>query len=294
MSTGSSTDIANRVLDALGMNVTIGDLEDGSREAAVLLRSYQPCLEQLLRAAHWNFARKQAPLLLLGDATGQTVGVGTTVQQPWTYCYAYPTDCVRARYLPLLAAVTAPVTGATGVIPGTVATPVGVGAYFRSRAKFVVSTDYNYPPPVGSDPVGTSGIAVDARTVVNTNVQNAQLVYTALQGWPTLWDPLFTSAFIAFLASETVLALVPDRKLSLGMRQQQITIAQSKITAARVADGNEGVYSVAREASWISSRYRSLGIGPFGQGGDAYDMVEGPGVYGYGWDTVSFSDGGAF
>ena len=71
MSTGSSTDIANRVLDALGMNVTIGDLEDGSREAAVLLRSYQPCLEQLLRAAHWNVARKQAPLLLLGDATGQ-------------------------------------------------------------------------------------------------------------------------------------------------------------------------------------------------------------------------------
>ena len=74
------TDIMNQALDAMGWETTIGDAEEGSREARVLLRAYRECLRQMLRGAHWDWARKTAPLTLLADATGQTQNVGTIVK----------------------------------------------------------------------------------------------------------------------------------------------------------------------------------------------------------------------
>src|SRR4051812_43011774 len=93
-------DLVNRALDAAGADQVIGNMQQGSREAQIALRHYGPVLRQLLRAANWDMARKQAPLLLLADATGNTANVGTVVPQPWTYEYAYPTDCVRVRFIP--------------------------------------------------------------------------------------------------------------------------------------------------------------------------------------------------
>ena len=69
--------IVNQALDLLGVTGTIGDIEEGSEPARVALRWYEQTLHGLLRSAHWNFARKLSPLLLLNDASGQTAGVGT-------------------------------------------------------------------------------------------------------------------------------------------------------------------------------------------------------------------------
>ena len=112
MSDMSPTAIANQSLDAAGITFTLGDIEEGTRSAQVCLRAYRHCLQQLLRAAHWNFARKQAQMELLADASGQTPNVGTIVPAPWTYEYAYPPDCMKAPVPEVpthsLAAVTRP------------------------------------------------------------------------------------------------------------------------------------------------------------------------------------------
>ena len=93
-------DVANEALLACGYDFVIGDLQEGTRPAQMLLQKYGQCLRQLTRAANWNFCRRQAPLLSLADATGTTQNVGTNVIPPWTYEYAYPIDAARIRFVP--------------------------------------------------------------------------------------------------------------------------------------------------------------------------------------------------
>ena len=111
----SPADISNMALDSFGHPVRqrIGDLQEGTDEAAVCLRHYGPALRQISRAAHWNFARRRQALRMLNDATGQTtqfqqqnnlpptVGPGTVGMRPWLYEYAWPIDCCKARFVPV-------------------------------------------------------------------------------------------------------------------------------------------------------------------------------------------------
>ena len=171
-------DICNQALDAIGSEISIGDLEEGSREAQVLLRAYSQCLRQLLRTANWDFARKQVQPFLLADATGTTSGVGTTVQNPWLYCYAYPDDCVRARFVfgtSPAGVTTTPVplmTGLTSNIPAGRIVP----------QKFVVATDFNY-----------------------SYVSNNELTYKAFLPFSQSYSPAFFSAFMAFMQGQGAL-----------------------------------------------------------------------------------------
>src|ERR1035437_1329300 len=112
------SDVAQEAIDASGTDYLLGDLEDGSRPAQVLLRKYQQCLMQLLRGANWDFARATAPLTLLADATGNTPNVGTLVPPVWTYEYAYPVDCVKARFIPWNQSSQNP-----GIPPGNITPP---------------------------------------------------------------------------------------------------------------------------------------------------------------------------
>jgi hypothetical protein len=171
-------DISNQALDAAGVEFSIGNLEEGSRPAQVLLRAYSQCLRQLLRAAHWNFARKTAPLVLLADATGQTPNVGTQVAVPWTYEYEYPIDSMKVRFIPWN-----PQSQSVGVPPNNIAIPstpimpnLGQPPLLGQRiipARFTEAMDYNYLPPgnVGYD---QQGVSPQGRTVILTNVQFAQ------------------------------------------------------------------------------------------------------------------------
>ena len=280
-------DLANRVLDAIGSEIVIGDMQEGTREAQVLLRSYGECLRQLLRAARWNFARKDAPLVLLADSSGQTPNVGTKVPQPWIYEYEYPIDCMKARFVPWNYASTgAPVPPNNIVNPWPVPPGLSVAPNppVQRPAPFVEAMDVNYAPPEGTLWWEVQGVSPAGRTVILTNVQCAQLVYTAYIPYPSMWDSQFRAALVAYLASEVALALSKDKKFGLTLRGQNIAIAKQKIAEARISDGNEGMYSVKKNPDWM--RVRNTGGGRWG--GDEW----GGGWYGgCGYDNIGFSDG---
>jgi len=284
------TSVANQALDAAGVDVTIGDLEEGTREAQVCLRAYRQCLQQLLRVAHWDFARKTAPLVLLADATGNTLSVGTVVPIPWIYEYEYPIDCMKARYVPWN-----PVQS-TGTPPGNISisttVPLTTGfsstAYIGQRvrpARFLVATDFNYPAQQGAVTWEVQGVSPQGRTVILTNVPNAQLVYTSLVLYPSVWDSLFRAAMVSYLAAEIALPLAKDKKLGLALRTQNMAIARQKVTEARVANGNEGWSNSDISVDWM--RARNSGYGWRGQGGDG----DGPGVLWNSWDSFGSDTG---
>jgi hypothetical protein len=290
------TDVAQQAIDACGSDYLLGDLEDGSRPAQILLRAYTQCLPQLLRGANWDFARKQTNLTLIADATGQTVGVGNVVPVPWIYEYAYPTDCVKARFIPWNPLQTSPIPPGNIVPPGppappTTGAPVLVGNRIRP-ARFVIATDptaaYLPTPPV---PYDQAGISPQGQTVVLTNVQNAVLIYTALMQYPSVWDSLFRAALVSYIASEIALPLAQDKKFGLAMRAQNIAVAKAKIEQARIRDGNEGFYSSDIRVDWMATR-RTGGYG--GWGSQMGNDGNGPAVGWGGWDSCGFADGSAY
>ena len=66
----------------------ITSLSDGSETARLLDANYENCLETVLRAFPWNFARKIEALALTEDTT-----------PGYDYCYAYPANCAKALYI---------------------------------------------------------------------------------------------------------------------------------------------------------------------------------------------------
>ena len=284
----SPTAIGNQSLDACGVNFTMGDMEEGSDQANVILRAYRQNLQQLLRACHWNFARAQRPLTLLADATGQTANVGTMVQVPWRFAYALPQDCVKMRFVVWnpLTGVQIPVGNIT--IPTTPQTTgQGQSPLTGARltpARFLLGTDPNYPsaPGVAYDQV--QGTSPAGSTVIMTNVEQAVGVFTANIIWPSLWDPMFRQALVAMIASNVVLRLQSDKKLGMALRREQIAIAKGAINAARVTDGNEaGFANTDHVPDWIRGRYAG--------GWSGANIYGGLGVLGYGYESVGFADG---
>jgi len=296
-------DIANQALDAIGWLNTIGDLQDGSREARLLLRHYAPTVEEISRAAHWNFARKQQQLILLQDATQQSaapVGTGTPGMGLWIYEYAWPVDCLKARYVPVTGSINPPVPNGNISTPSTATTtlPAPWPVARTLPAPFLVTTDL-VPVVTGAitnwdsypDLSGTQGQTYNQQTVILTNQQNATLVYTALIDSPQLWDPLFRQAVIQVLAAKCAspLWISKEPKLALPMRAQCIEAAKKALDAARVADGNEAPANTNRNAQWIQGSV-SGGRGGYGWAG-GYD---GPGYLWNGWEASPFPDGSAY
>ena len=290
-------DIANRALDAIGSRKSIGDLQEGTREAQVALRHYGQVMRQLFRAVHWNFARKRAPLMLLQDATGQTtqqqiaagqpvtVGTGTIGQRPWLYEYRWPTDCVKARFVPMTQSSASPsavpqmTNVGVNIRPWDIPTPFQVAEDEVPNVVGHIASWDRYP-----DTTTTMGQALSYQTVILSNQQSAQLVYTALKTDPAQWDVLFTQAFVAALASELAMPLTEPRG-ALAIRDNQIKIARAALEAARLRDGNEGWPTVDHTPDWIRARTRW---------GDGF-WIGGHGTVGaQGYDAYSFCDGSAY
>lgn len=282
------TTIANQALDAIGVRFTLGDIEDGTREAQVLLRAYTQCVQQLSRAAHWDWCRKEEPLLLLADRTGQTPDVGTEVPGGWVYEYGYPTDCLKMRYVPWgYGNSQAPSTNieipATPLYPG-----VNNQSPFGSRprpSRFLVTADTrNNPYEPGQVPV--HGVSPAGNLVVLSNVKCARGVYTAYIPYPTMWDAQFRDALVAYLGAQTVMALHDDKKFAMALRGQQMQIAAQKVEHARTSDGNEGWSNSDISVDWMRTRFVGGGSN-FG----GYGLDGGAGVFGYGYDTGVFAAG---
>src|SRR5579884_2903765 len=269
-------DIVNQSLDALSVE-PIGSLSDGTRVSEAARRWYGQTLRGLLRAAHWGFARKMAPLLLLGDASGQTPSASTIVEPPWQYAYAWPNDGVQAIWMPYQ---TPPNTAIT-----------------TRPARFLVSSSEQYPIVAGEvdwasmpDLSGIEGQGLLARRVVLTNMANALLVYTKLAREIEEWDPLFREAMVAALAARLAMVAAEDKKLALTLRDRQIAVAKDALAVARAAAANDAGFPKTADhvPDWLAAR--GAGGGWWGPGwNDA-----GPGILFQGWAGFAFPDGGVY
>jgi hypothetical protein len=259
----AAPDVVNRALDYLGVEA-IAEMSEGTTQARAAIRHYGPSVRDLLRAAPWNFARKMRVLDLMYDATAipapgpPPTDPAITTIIPWLYAYAYPQDCVRVRYIPQISPVvtsqTPPMTGVSWNVQITGTQP----------APFVVTTLFEL-------------------NAILTNVQGAQLVYTSAMFDPQQWDSLFMTAVVALLAGRMALAVVPDKKLAMALRQTASAEAAGALNMARVADGNEG-WSVQDH---LPDFMRIRGI----QGWPVYGFPTGALSA---WDPLSLPDGSAY
>jgi hypothetical protein len=240
-------DIVNQAASQIGARAqcTSVNPSDGTPlgDAASLL--YTGRIQALLRAAHWNCCRWQAPLTLLKAAAGTPPNVnGTTLPIPplgFLYEYAYPADCLAGRFViptPLPQPAVSPplTTGPIQVLPF---------ARLSVSVPFVTALDFNTQVP-------------PARVkVILTNAYTAQLVYTAdISNEPDLWDPSLTDAAVAYLAAW----LVNPLNMKSSLLQERGAMVKELVMAARVSDGNEGVTPNDHVPDWIQSRLRSGGF----------------------------------
>ena len=162
-------------------------------------------------------------------------------------------------------------------------------------AKFLVASDFNYPPLPGQITWEVQGISPQSRTVVLTNVRYAILVYTSLVLYPSVWDPLFRAAMVAYLASEVALPIwsTKDRKFGMEIRNAQIEIVKAKVMEARVVDGIEAISSSDIRTDWMDTRRVGgpWGGGAWRGGGPGWGS---DGVFGYGADSLTLASGAVF
>lgn len=238
--------IANLALSAIGTRSSIASFTEGSAEANAIALHYTPALEAVLQAARWNFARKQALLTLLNDAT-----LNQPVPTPWVYEYAYPSDCTQGRYLMPSVQV------ASGAVVGTPAIPTALGPAVR----WLIGIDND-----------SNGNAVQ---VILTNQPQATFVYTARVTNPNLFDGQFVEAFRYYLGARVCMQLNGSKEQALAAFKQ----ADMLCRAAAASNGNEGLTIIDTVPDWIRARgYASDWVfpdgGAFSYGPQALTLIQ--------------------
>jgi hypothetical protein len=214
--------IANQALALAGSRNQIANLQENSKEAQAVNLWYNSTRDSLLRAAHWNFARKQIYLSLLNSINN----TGQTVPPPWVNEYAYPGDCVAIRYLmPQFQSI-------PGDLPGVPTMPDYIGPPVR----FIISAD------------------VDANNndikVILTNQDTAIGVYTKQITNESLFDSTFVDAFGALLASRICVQLTGDKALA----KSRFDLANGLVREAQKTNGNEGLRIQDVAPDWMRVR----------------------------------------
>ena len=216
------TTIYNLALSAIGTRSTVASPTENSAESNALNLHYAPAIESILQAARWNFARRQALLTVLNDAT-QSQPVPT----PWLYEYALPSDCVQARYvMPTIMLNSASSTVGTPSAPTALGPPV----------KFLMSTDLD-----------TNGNQI---MVLLTNQIQATLVYTSRITNPNLFDGSFIEALSVYLGARVCMALTGDKALTKGTYEHAASLCKT----AQASNGNEGLTVIDNVPDWMKVR----------------------------------------
>lgn len=236
----AQTDLINRSLQAIGTRSTIASISEGSNEANNAALCYDATRKELIRAAPWNFCTATKVLTLVKSAPGTpenqtsptTWDAATQPPPGWSYEYAYPADCLRARK------VVNNISSGTGV--GIPLYPTGATSalpfWDLPGTRFQVTTDLVSTTPF---------------TCILANIDQALLCYLRDITLETVWDPLFTDAFVQALAGRLALALTGDKALSRAMFQQ----ANNSILEARGADANEGTTILDIPTDWIDQAH---------------------------------------
>ena len=82
-------DVYNMALDIASARTEMTELNEDTREGRVVRRWYQPVVDQVHKAAYWNFTRRVEALTV---PTAQTTG-------PWAWRYDQPADMLAARFI---------------------------------------------------------------------------------------------------------------------------------------------------------------------------------------------------
>lgn len=248
----SAIQLCNQALSEIGTRSNISAFDDGSKEGYQCGLWYDALRRRLLRTALWGFARGQLVMTELGDL----IPDGTS-PYPFLFKYAYPSDCIKMRY------VLRPPVG--GNISGSI-TPPTVGFASGSACWLGPSRENRYLPASDVDLDGNQ------TKVILSNVCRAIGVYTRDITNVDLFDDLFNEALQAALAYKLVIPLSGN----VGQRDQFKKAAEDAILQARVADGNEAIPTSDHSVDWIVTRgvgsqfgYGPFG-GPFGAGGDGW------------------------
>lgn len=237
----TDVEICNRALGAMGAKNRIQSvLNDPSAEGRACATYYAPTLRELLRAAHWDFARDAAYLSLLkalpGTPENQTSGNATWLpsypQPPWLYSYAYPSVAVAVRYIVPQLYVGDNLQNGIPIFPVQGA-PSSVTSWTIRPQRFKVSTD--------TDPNNNR-----VKAVLSDQSQ-AIAIFTRFIDNPDLWDPSFEAALVDLLAYRLVLPLAGDKNL----RRDLAASARQTIMEARARDGNEGITYDDNVPDWI-------------------------------------------
>lgn len=262
----SPVDLCNIALDQITSRTQITGINPASPPnnvaAQAASRIYQLQADAVFRSAHWNCARKQAPLTLLRAAIGtpeNPAGALPVPPIPWRYEYAYPDDCLKMRFVipsPQLPATSAPLM-------------TNVGVNYQP----LVCTGLPFVPAIDTDANGNQ------IRVILTNARMAQGVYTARINNVDLWDPMLQNAVIGALGAWLCSPVSgSDEKKKLA-----ITIASGLIAQARISDGNEGITSTDHIPDWMQVR-STAGSGLLG-----WDVPGGG--YMAAWDSWTGADG---
>lgn len=244
----AEVDIANRALSAIGTRSQIADMSEDSNEARQCKLLLEPLRDELLRMAPWNCAMNFNNLSLICSApgtpenptTGMNVWGKGIPAPPWSYEYAYPSDCLRPIYV-----VPQFTTGFTSGVPITTAVTGGAPAFWNGPpVRFKVAID-QISPITGKPAVG----GADQRVIL-TNQEQAILAYIKRVADPNVWDDQFQQALVAALAGRLTIALTGDK----GLAQLSLSQANQYITLARQTDGNEGLTVNDVTPDWIRTR----------------------------------------
>lgn len=259
----SIVNVVNMALLQCSNRVQINSLNDNSPAANAAALFYTPKTQALLRAAPWTFTRKQVVLTQYKAAIVNGTVSSNPPPQQWQYEYLKPADCLRARFLQPTVTTSSPGT------PLTTAPNLALPApQVNTSVPFVMAMDVDS----NDNPI----------PVILTNMQNAQLVYTAdLSQYPDMWDPMFLNAEVAMLASFFAQALTGDQ----GLVATQVAIAKAALDQARAVNGSEAIPSVDHVPDWMRSRMVSAGgYAPWAPNANG-------GVVGAMWDAFGFPSG---
>lgn len=254
--------VNNIALAEVGNRTSINSLDDNTPAANVASLFYSPKTKALLRAANWDFARKQVTLTLFKSVTVNGVASSNPPPSPFQYSYIYPADCLKARFI-----VPSPQNVPAGVPLTTGVSTLSLPQSTVTKIPFVVGSDISDGQPI--------------KTIM-TNLPNAQLVYTQdLSLVPDMWDDLFLTAETAMLAAYFINALARNQ----AQMNAQIAIAKNALDQARAINANEAITNADHVPDFLAVRFQG--------GWDSAGWGSGPNGIAFcgDYDSLSMPDG---
>lgn len=218
-------DLCNRALGAIASRSTISSIAEASTEANECARWYDTSRQAALRSHNWGFARRTVVLTLLQTAPGVDSEPVTDLPwtfMPWSYEYAYPSDCLKFRLM-------------VPTVPGQpfIPRPWLLGL---PPVRWEMSSDLD----TNSTPI----------RCLLTDQPSAVGVYTFDCTNPDMFDDLYMDALVFTLAANLAMPVSGNPTVANGMRSK----AMDAVQRAMVADGNEGLRTQNSTPDWIAIR----------------------------------------